>query len=197
MTNVGGDTPEERAVVNALGDFAAQQRMELAEQGARAANTAKPAKHQAPPAVALLGMAAEQLTDQKRDRPLDDLLPWVEWLVRTHELGNLWPECWWKHEGFVQEVVALRAWHDAALHDPAVAGHAIAAWYDYGFWPFHGRTLKERSSICGGKHTDTDHHAQQSARVIAIDRRQRPPGQLSGSRSNSRASTASIGGSTA
>jgi hypothetical protein len=57
------------------------------------------------------------------------LRAWVDWLVVAYELLDEWPECWYRHMGAVNELLALQRWHASALTDEP-PGSQLALWHD-------------------------------------------------------------------
>lgn len=80
-----------------------------------------------------------------------DMAKWVGWLVETYSYlwpGDAavmatrahgaaqprdpgWPSCWYEHRGFVDDLVALRAWHRGLIEEAEWAGgvHGWADWH--------------------------------------------------------------------
>lgn len=116
--------------------------------------------------VLALGPAAERLAGEEAADVAGDLLPWVEWLVRSHALGDVWLPCWAEHGRLFQQVAALRVWHDEALRDLAGAGQALTAWYDRGLLPFLANELRHLGAECSPTgHRDTGTYHAERARA--------------------------------
>jgi hypothetical protein len=57
------------------------------------------------------------------------LRAWVDWLVAAYALFDEWPECWYRHMGAVNELLALQRWHASALIEEP-PGSQLALWHD-------------------------------------------------------------------
>lgn len=71
---------------------------------------------------------ALRLTDGQRD--LAALAWWVTWLVNAYDLSERWPACWYRHEGLVATLRALRRWHRALGNELAADPKAATDWHD-------------------------------------------------------------------
>jgi len=58
------------------------------------------------------------------------LLEWVAWLVPAYDLSEQWPLCWYRHEGLVTQLLALRRWHAALRTEHASDPAAPFAWHE-------------------------------------------------------------------
>lgn len=119
-------------------------------------------------ALELIGPRGELASEALRRRAATDLSIFVEWLIRSHELGDRWPACWKDHRGVLEEVIALRLWHDESRRGVGTAGHNLTYWYSYGLWPFVERTLRSLMDRCGsgGHKDDAEHHIQCASTAV-------------------------------
>jgi hypothetical protein len=87
------------------------------------------------------------------------LRAWVHWLVAKYELIDDWPECWHRHDGVVLELLALHAWHTAAL-DVKAAPNDLFLWHD-ALWRMRDRVIRPLAQRCGAMgHVELDVDAQ-------------------------------------
>jgi hypothetical protein len=59
---------------------------------------------------------------------LAPLAAWVNWVAMAFDLSERWPSCWYRHEGLVFEMLALRRWHVALRTDPATDPSSAIRW---------------------------------------------------------------------
>ncbi|HVA19203.1 MAG TPA: hypothetical protein VMU55_03425 [Solirubrobacteraceae bacterium] len=92
--------------------------------------------------------------DHHADATLVDatgLLAWVAWLVPAYDLADQWPLCWFRHEGLVAQLLALRRWHTALftvqLDDPA----APSKWHDT-LYRLNERAARRITQTCLATH---------------------------------------------
>jgi hypothetical protein len=59
------------------------------------------------------------------------LVGWVTWLHDRYELSaeERLPHCWAEHPGLVEELSALKAWHDEIYHSEQPSGQAARYWH--------------------------------------------------------------------
>ncbi len=65
-----------------------------------------------------------------RQRDLTALAWWVAWLINAYDLSERWPACWYRHEGLVEMLRALRRWHLALRKELASDPKAATAWHE-------------------------------------------------------------------
>lgn len=83
------------------------------------------------------------------------LRAWVHWLAVKYELVDDWPECWFQHDGAVLELLALHAWHTAALQ-PNAAPNELFLWHD-ALWRTRDRVIRPLAQRCGAMgHGESD-----------------------------------------
>ncbi len=79
------------------------------------------------------------------------LVAWVAWLVPAYDLSDQWPLCWFRHEGLVAQLLALRRWHTALFtmqsDDPA----APSKWHD-ALYRLNERAARRITQSCLATH---------------------------------------------
>ncbi len=65
-----------------------------------------------------------------RQRDFLALALWVHWLINAYDLSERWPACWFRHEGLVEILRALRRWHMALSAELAGDPKAASDWHD-------------------------------------------------------------------
>lgn len=125
-----------------------------------------------------------------------DLGGWVSWLVARHHLARQIPRCWARHPGLVDELVALRHWHQEVTcplvpltqpdpvgspqepEDPSTSARSYWDWHE-ARWRWTTGPLREasgyRECLTRGEHVaDELHHddaqALAEATRIEVDR---------------------------
>ncbi len=76
---------------------------------------------------------------------------WVLWLVETYALWEVWPACWFRHPGIVEELTALWAWHLALDTDAGGDGAGAVGWHA-ALWRFMDRSLPVVTRRCLSSH---------------------------------------------
>lgn len=75
--------------------------------------------------------------------------------MSTYEWIDDWPECWFRHEGVVRELLALHSWHTAALQENA-APNELFLWHD-ALWRMRDRVMRPLAQRCGAMgHAEID-----------------------------------------
>lgn len=70
------------------------------------------------------------LGTQSRRQELGELAVWVTWLVNAYDLQDRWPACWYRHEGLVEVLRALRRWHAALTTELIGDAPAATLWHE-------------------------------------------------------------------
>ena len=137
------------------------------------------------------GLDAKELEERWRD-----LAEWVSWFVTRYHLAQEVPRCWHLHLGLVDELIALRHYHEEVTsplvplvqpdpvgdppdaEDPATPARAYQDWHE-ARWRWTNGPLREASGyadcVAKGEHVDDeahhdDAHAFAEASRIAIRR---------------------------
>jgi hypothetical protein len=73
----------------------------------------------------------DTLAGAARQAAWADLTRWVAWLHDRYELSTeeRLPHCWAEHPGLVEELSALKAWHDEIYHSAQPSGQAARYWH--------------------------------------------------------------------
>jgi len=87
--------------------------------------------------------------------PLDTtgLLAWVTWLVPAYDLSEQWPLCWYRHEGLVAQLLALRRWHAALFTEQSDDLLAPSKWHD-ALYRLSERGARRITQTCLATHRD-------------------------------------------
>lgn len=102
---------------------------------------------------------------------LAGLSVWVTRLVRTFQIE--WteiPPWWYRHEGFIHELLALKQAREQVAYDPAEAESAPLTWL-HNLSLARGRLRALRDSLGGDYHTCPEPRVQQWAMVSGDDSR--------------------------
>jgi len=137
------------------------------------------------------GLDAKELEERWRD-----LAEWVSWFVTRYHLAQEVPHCWYLHPGLVDELIALRHYHEEVTsplvplvqpdpvagppeaEDPATPARAYQDWHE-ARWRWTNGPLREASGyadcVAKGEHVDDeahhgDAHAFAMASRIAVSR---------------------------
>jgi hypothetical protein len=81
------------------------------------------------------------------------LLDWVDWMARAFALSERFPSCWYKHEGVVVALRALRHWHSALQRDGASDPSSTILWVD-AVYRINDRMLRPIAQHCLSNHRD-------------------------------------------
>jgi hypothetical protein len=73
----------------------------------------------------------DALAGGPRQAAWDDLVSWVTWLHDRYELSveERLPHCWAEHPGLVEELAALKTWHDEIRGSARPSGQAARYWH--------------------------------------------------------------------
>ena len=88
--------------------------------------------------------------------PSDDfvsLLDWVDWMARAFALSERFPSCWYKHEGAVVALRALRHWHTALQRGGSSDPSSTILWVD-AVYRINDRMLRPIAQRCLSTHRD-------------------------------------------
>ena len=87
--------------------------------------------------------------------PLDTtgLLGWVAWVVSAYDLSEQWPLCWYRHEGLVAQLLALRRWHTALFTEQSSDLAAPSKWHD-ALYRLSERAARRITQTCLATHRD-------------------------------------------
>jgi hypothetical protein len=81
------------------------------------------------------------------------LLGWVNWMARAFALSERFPSCWFKHEGVVVALRALRHWHSALQRGGSSDPSSTILWVD-AVYRIHDRMLRPIAQHCLSNHRD-------------------------------------------
>ena len=81
------------------------------------------------------------------------LLGWVNWMARAFALSERFPSCWYKHEGAVVALRALRHWHAELQPGGSSDPSSTILWVDAVF-RISDRMLRPIAQGCLSKHRD-------------------------------------------
>jgi hypothetical protein len=88
--------------------------------------------------------------------PRDDfvsLLDWVNWMARAFALSERFPSCWYKHEGVVVALRALRHWHATLQRGGSSDPSSTILWVD-AVYRINDRLLRPIAQRCLSTHRD-------------------------------------------
>ena len=81
------------------------------------------------------------------------LLDWVNWMARAFALSERFPSCWYKHEGVVVSLRALRHWHSALQRGGSSDPSSTILWVD-ALYRINDRMLRPIAQHCLSNHRD-------------------------------------------
>jgi len=81
------------------------------------------------------------------------LLDWVNWMARAFALSERFPSCWYKHEGVVVALRALRHWHAALQRGGSRDPSSTILWVD-AVYRINDRLLRPIAQGCLSNHRD-------------------------------------------
>ena len=84
------------------------------------------------------------------------LLDWVDWMARAFALSERFPSCWYKHEGVVVALRALRHWHSALQRGDSSDPSSTILWVD-AVYRVNDRMLRPVAQHCLSNHRDAPH----------------------------------------
>jgi hypothetical protein len=87
---------------------------------------------------------------------LVSLLDWVNWMARAFALSERFPSCWYKHEGVVVALRALRRWHSALQRGGSSDPSSTILWVD-AVYRINDRMLRPVAQHCLSNHRDAPH----------------------------------------
>jgi hypothetical protein len=79
------------------------------------------------------------------------LLDWVNWMARAFALSERFPSCWYKHEGVVVSLRALRHWHSALQRGGSSDPSSTILWVD-AVYRINDRLLRPIAQRCLSNH---------------------------------------------
>jgi hypothetical protein len=79
------------------------------------------------------------------------LLDWVNWMARAFALSERFPSCWYKHEGAVMALRALRHWHSALQRGGSSDPSSTILWVD-AIYRINDRLLRPIAQRCLSNH---------------------------------------------
>jgi hypothetical protein len=82
------------------------------------------------------------------------LLDWVNWMARAFALSERFPSCWYKHEGVVVALRALRQWHSALQRGGSSDPSSTILWVD-ALYRINDRMLRPVAQHCLSNHRDS------------------------------------------
>lgn len=81
------------------------------------------------------------------------LLDWVNWMACAFALSERFPSCWYKHEGVVVALQALRRWHSALQRGGSSDPSSTILWVD-AVYRINDRMLRPVAQHCLSNHRD-------------------------------------------
>ena len=81
------------------------------------------------------------------------LLDWVNWMARAFALSERFPSCWYRHEGVVVALRALRHWHAALQRGGSSDPSSTILWVD-AVYRINDRMLRPVAQHCLSNHRD-------------------------------------------
>jgi hypothetical protein len=81
------------------------------------------------------------------------LLDWVNWMARAFALSERFPSCWYKHEGAMVALRALRHWHTALQRGGSSDPSSTILWVD-AIYRINDRLLRPIAQRCLSNHRD-------------------------------------------
>jgi len=81
------------------------------------------------------------------------LLDWVNWMARAFALSERFPSCWYKHEGAVVALRALRHWHATLQRGGSSDPSSTILWVD-AIYRINDRMLRPVAQHCLSNHRD-------------------------------------------
>lgn len=104
-------------------------------------------------AVSATDVSSGIAENERSSEEFASLLDWVNWMARAFALSERFPSCWYKHEGVVVALRALRHWHTAlqrgGLSDPS----STILWVD-AIYRINDRLLRPIAQRCLSTHRD-------------------------------------------
>ena len=79
------------------------------------------------------------------------LLDWANWMARAFALSERFPSCWYKHEGAVVALGALRHWHSALQREGSTDPSSTILWVD-AIYRINDRLLRPIAQRCLSNH---------------------------------------------
>jgi hypothetical protein len=79
------------------------------------------------------------------------LLDWVNWMARAFALSERFPSCWYKHEGAVVTLRALRHWHTSLQRGGSSDPSSTILWVD-AIYRINDRLLRPIAQRCLSSH---------------------------------------------
>ncbi len=138
--------------IAALTKWAAQLDVGLASVAAEVAEVRArrddPQHAAASPASVSSGIAYAQSSED-----FVSLLDWVNWMARAFALSERFPSCWYKHEGVVVSLRALRHWHSALQRGGSSDPSSTILWVD-AVYRINDRMLRPVAQHCLSNHRD-------------------------------------------
>jgi hypothetical protein len=124
------------------------------------------------------------MTDSARLRPAPAVVPagltrsliaWVSWMVRAYDFYEHWPDCWYRHEGLVIQLLALRRWYVALGAEQSSDLTAAIAWHD-ALHRLNDRTLAIAQSCLASHHPAPDLSGDEAKAIAWLEGPEPPRG---------------------
>jgi hypothetical protein len=91
--------------------------------------------------------------DAPRSDDFVSLLDWVGWMAPAFDLSERFPSCWYKHEGAVMALRALRHWHSGLQRGGSSDPTSTILWVD-AVYRVNDRMLRPIAQRCLSTHRD-------------------------------------------
>jgi hypothetical protein len=105
------------------------------------------------------------------------LLDWVNWMARAFALSERFPSCWYKHEGVVVALRALRHWHAALQRGGSSDPSSTILWVD-AVYRVNDRMLRPVAQHCLSNHRDAPNLDRPTEDELELLNRSRPSRRL-------------------
>jgi hypothetical protein len=107
------------------------------------------------------------LGTQSRRQELGELAAWVTWIVNAYDLQDRWPACWYRHEGLVELLRALRRWHAALTTELIGDAPAATLWHE-ALYRTVDRTMVAVTQRCLTSHREASPFAPVSDEELSV-----------------------------
>jgi hypothetical protein len=107
-------------------------------------------------AVSATDVSSGIAENEQSSEEFASLLDWVNWMARAFALSERFPSCWYKHEGVVVALRALRHWHSALQRGGSSDPSSTILWVD-AVYRVNDRMLRPVAQHCLSNHSDAPH----------------------------------------
>ena len=139
--------------IAALTKWAAQLDVGLASVAGEVAELRVRLNHPRHAAVSATEVSSVTAENEQSSEDFVSLLDWVNWMARAFALSERFPSCWFKHEGAVVALRALRRWHTALQRGDSSDPSSTILWVD-AVYRINDRMLRPIAQHCLSNHRD-------------------------------------------